>query len=81
MCECLIDAQGIVQLLKRSGHKSLGALPSNQLSYQHRVVALFCTVFEVKTLKEGEIGMMPTQKKNLFLGGILSNDPGGLEFR
>lgn len=58
-----------MQSLKRSGHKSLRALPSNQLSYLNNMVALFLKIFEEQDLKGDTIDVMPTQKKNLFLDG------------
>ena len=63
---CLIDIQGKIQSLKRSGHTSLGALPSNQLSYHSSVEAPFLTIFAEHDLNDGRMGVTPAQKKDLF---------------
>ena len=67
---CLIDIQRKIQSLKRSRHKSLGALPSNQLSYHSSVEALFLTMFEEHDLNDGRMGVTPAQKKDLCLVGV-----------
>ena len=66
----LIDIHGKIQSLKRLGHKSLGALPSNQLSYHSSMEAPFLTIFEEHDLNDGRMCVTPAQKKDLCLGGV-----------
>lgn len=62
----LKDGQGKQQSLNRSCHKSLGALPSNQLSNQNRVGAPFLTILDVQDLNRSKRGIIPAKKKTYF---------------
>lgn len=73
---CLIITHGAVQSLKSSSHKSFGVLPSNKLSKQKKVEALFFTDFEVQAQNKVMIGVIPNQKKDVFLGSKLKSGPG-----
>lgn len=62
-------SQGKLQSLKRYGHKSIGAHPSNQLSNQNRVEFPLLEFLEMQDLKGSKIEEIPAQEKDLFLGG------------